>query len=282
MNKKTIILLSAKRGGTTAIFKMFQKHPDVGVCHIDQNIHLWEGNFWNLAAKAIDGDPQPFLNRFVLKEKSHPFLKIPDKFTEESAFELWDSILEKLGPVVFDKSPQYLGDQRAFDLLKKYMDTGADVRLFAFIRDPKDTITSQYELWNKHVENDSPKRRGKLWMEKYSHLERLQDSFGYIPLFRYEDFCRTPAVYAPILFKHCGVENISETYEHIKPINVGRYFRSLNKDIRNWEFSEEFKDFIKKYGYSANEHKDEKVKFTEYLKFFYKKVKNRISPYKVN
>jgi len=33
MAKKTILMLSAKRCGSTAVFKMFQKHPEVGVCY---------------------------------------------------------------------------------------------------------------------------------------------------------------------------------------------------------------------------------------------------------
>ena len=52
--KRTIIMLSAKRSGSSAVFKIFQKHPDTGVCHVNQGIHYWEANFWNLAAEAID------------------------------------------------------------------------------------------------------------------------------------------------------------------------------------------------------------------------------------
>ena len=56
MTTKTILMLSAKRCGSTAVFKMFQNHPDVGVCYYDKNIDNWEPNFWNLAAEAINGN----------------------------------------------------------------------------------------------------------------------------------------------------------------------------------------------------------------------------------
>ena len=108
--RKTIVMLSAKRCGSTAVFRMFQRHPDIGVCHVDQNITAWEPNFWNLAVAAIEGNPTKFIHRF---SESHPFLRIPYRFSEDAVFRLWDDILETLGPAVFDKSPQYLGNRKA-------------------------------------------------------------------------------------------------------------------------------------------------------------------------
>ena len=242
-------MLSAKRCGSTAMFKVFQKHPETGVCHIDKDIDNWEPNFWNMGAEAIQGSPKRFVDRF---RKSHPFLDIPDTFTEESLFRLWDTILARLGPVVFDKSPQYLGSSHALELMMKYREHGNDVRLFALIRDPRDAITSQYELWNSVVENDSPKRRELLWLEKYNNLEKLQ-KHAHIPLFRYEDFSCAPSCYAPMLFHHCDCANIPETYKHIRPTSIGRYFESTNPEIRAWKFGKEFTLHLKKYGYDLAE-----------------------------
>ena len=248
MQRRTIIMLSAKRCGSTAIFRMFQKHPEVGVCHVDQHMKNWEPNFWNLGAKAVDGCPEKFLSRFG---ESHPFLHFPEKFTEESLFRLWDDILEELGPVVFDKSPQYLGDKRAFALLKRYMDKDNDVRLFALIRDPRDAITSQYERWKGLVEDDSPKRREMDWLEKYRHLEELQRELAGIPLFQYEDFSSAPSCYAPILLRHCGCSVVPQSYDHIKPTSIGRYSASILPAIRRWRFDEEFKRHLENYGYRS-------------------------------
>ena len=245
MTRKTIIMLSAKRCGSTAIFRMFQKHPEVGVCHVDSNIDNWEPNFWNLGAEAIAGFPDGFISRF---SESHPFIRFPNKFTEASLFRLWDDILEELGPVVFDKSPKYLGNKAAFELLYKYIMQGNDVRLFAFIRDPRDAISSQYTLWSSFVKGDSPKRRELAWLEQYNHLATLQKDFN-IPLFRYEDFCVAPSCYAYNLFQHCGCAFISETFEHIKPTSVGRYSRSTLPSLKAWKFSVDFTEHIKIYGY---------------------------------
>lgn len=239
-------MLSAKRCGSTAIFKMFQQHPDVGVCHVNQDINNWEPNFWNLGARAIDGFPDDFISRF---KESHPFLSMPDQWTEETLFQLWDTILEKQGPVIFDKSPQYLGNVRVFELLKKYSQQGNDVRFFAVIRDPRDAISSQYELWKSYLKDDSPSKREIAWLKKYHHLEQLQQTFAYIPLFRYEDFSVAPICYGSILLDHCGCSQIVESYQHIRPTSIGRYSASISPKIRFWHFSQEFKEHLKKYGY---------------------------------
>lgn len=248
MSKRTIILLSAKRCGSTAIFKMFQKHPEVGVCHIDNSIDNWEPNFWNYAADAIEGNPEKFIERF---QKSHPFLELPDKFTEDAVFKLWDNIISVQGPVIFDKSPQYLNDDRVFVLLKEYMRRGNDVRFFSMIRDPRDAITSQFELWHDLVDKDSPERRENVWLQQYQRLEKLQSNLAYIPLFRYEDLTSAPSCYLPMVFKHCGISHLPESYNHLKPTSVGRYLKSAQSSIKEWKFSDAFKFHLRKYGYSA-------------------------------
>ena len=235
-------MLSAKRSGSTAIYKMFQNHPDVGVCHHNQEEPNWEPQFWSLGAKAVKGAPEEFISRF---KQSHPFLKLPDTFNEQSLFKLWDDILDKLGPVIFDKSPQYLGDEDAMELLRKYMKQGNDVRIFAFIRDPRDTVASQHSLWG-----GDPKTRELAWLKQYKHLEELQKNLARIPLFKYEDFAHKPSYYAPILFKHCGCRDIPKTYKHIKPTSIGRYSTS-GQEIKDWKFSEELKLYLKKYGYTS-------------------------------
>lgn len=245
--KKTIVMLSAKRCGSTAVFRMFQKHPDVNVCHVNQDIDNWEPNFWNLAAKGIEGNKDEFIKRF---SDSHPFLDIPEIFTEESVFEMWDQILDRLGPIIFDKTPNYLGDEKAIDLLYKYKERGNDVRIFAVIRDPRDVITSQYELWNNVVNDDSPKKREDNWLKKYGHLERLRSQSKTIPLFKYEHFASTPVCYAAMMFYFCGLEDCPQSYSHIKPTSVNRYKASISPAIRKWKMSSAFKEHLEKYGYN--------------------------------
>ncbi len=247
MKRKTIIMLSAKRCGSTAVFRMFQAHPGVRVCHHNQTIPNWEPNFWNLAVRALDGEWEPFTARV---RAICPDLPIPDSLTETAVFDLWREIVSRLGPVLFDKSPQYLGNRAAMELLKAFIQQGDDVRLFAFIRDPRDAITSQFELWGGRVADDSPSRRERAWLAKYDHLAELQQELD-IPVFRYEDFAAASACYAPMLFAHCGVAHVPESYAHIRPTSVGRYYASAYWPIRRWRFSEPFQHHLREYGYEA-------------------------------
>ncbi len=192
---------------------------------------------------GFDGNSQSFIERF---KQSHPFLKMPEVFTEESVFELWRQILEVQGPIVFDKSTQYLGNLKALELIYKFKRRGNDVRLFAFIRDARDSITSRYTLWKEA----SPKKLEIIWLEKYEHLEQLQTAYEYVPLFRYEDFSEAPHCYAPMIFDLCGVSHIDSTYDHITPTHVGRYSVSMNIEMRKWKMSPQFKQHLIKYGYS--------------------------------
>ena len=68
MNNKIIIMLSAKRCGSTAIFNLFQKHPNVKILHKNQNIDNWEPQFWLYAHKALSGkinDVNQFNERLI-------------------------------------------------------------------------------------------------------------------------------------------------------------------------------------------------------------------------
>jgi len=177
MEKRTIILLSAPRCGSTAVFRIFQKHPDVGICNENPCIFNCEPHFWSLAEKAIAGNPEK-LNKKL--SKILPTITLPDTYTVETVFALWESILEAQGPIVFDKSPYYLGNRNAMSLLHKYIQLGNDVRIFAIIRNPGDAITSQYELWASQFKIASPETRARIWLDQYTHLEELQKEFGHI------------------------------------------------------------------------------------------------------
>lgn len=223
---------------------MFQKHPDVGVAHLDQHIDNWEPTFWDFAARALKGDRGPFVSRLA---KGHPYVKIPALIDKETVFQIWNEILEKLGPTVFDKSPRYLQTIDALDLMGEYKRLGNDVRVFAFLRDGRDAITSQYTLWRQ----STPKHREIAWLKAYDNLELARQRLGFIPLFRYEDFAEAPTCYAPMILNHCGVSNVPQSFDHIKPVSVGRYSASLNPGILKWRMSEEFLHHLQSYGYKV-------------------------------
>ncbi len=222
----------------------------MGICNANQSVANCEPHFWNTAVKAIAGNPEGLLKKMRI---TLPHISLPDEYTEESMFKLWDSILEIQGPVVFDKSPYYLDNREAMNLLYTYMQKGNDVRIFAMIRDPRDAITSQYELFTSQYKGPSPENHEELWIKRYAHLEGIKKKIGYVPVFRYEDLAAAPSCYAPIIFNYCGIRHLPYTYDHIRPTSVGRKTTSLFSRVRRWKMSKEFKEHLVAYGYLDKE-----------------------------
>ncbi len=244
-SRRTIVLLSAKRTGSTAVFRMFQKHPQVGVCHVRQDIAQWEPNFWNLAAMAIAGDPEPFERRFA---DSLPFLEGRAPRDAQEAFALWERVLDELGPIVFDKSPKYLHSPEGLQLLEQYMDMGADVRLLGLVRDAREAIASQFLSWGHLVENDSLQNRERLWLEHYTRLEDLQRRRR-AAVFRLEDLSRAPACYAVMMLHLCGLEDAPQAWAHFGADRVTRRFAADEPTLRGWTPSPALRRHLQRYGY---------------------------------
>jgi len=238
-------MLSAKRVGSTAVMRMMRKHPGVGITHPDPEIGVWEPNWWNMAADAIAGKDE----RFYERNAEHlPFLEIPQPLTEEAAFDLWDQVIDRFGPVVFDKSPQYLDHRPGIELLQRYIERGNDVRLFGFVRDPRDAITSQWVHWRKVHPEGTIAVRTKAWLKKYRHLDELQQTLGPIPVFRYEDFAAAPDCYAPMLLRHVGLKVVPDCWSHIRPVSVGRHRRLAPWRKGPWR-DPLFRAHLRRHGY---------------------------------
>jgi len=271
MHKRTIILLSAKRTGSTAVFRAFQKHPEVGIPHIDPEVNNWEPNFWNKAAQAIDGNADDFNWRM---ERMLPDYSPKHSYSKADVFSLWDSIIQHYGPIVFDKSPQYLGNNKAMDLLKEYMNRGNDVRFVGLIRHPLDAISSQHTLWGKHNENVGPGEREQQWLKKYSHLEHIQQKWFFFPIFRYEDIAEAPRVYFPLIYHYCGIRDAKETTAHIRPVNTGRHRIKVDKQLRKWHPGQKMQAHLKDYGYGNNQHQKKSISLKQKLVLLYNQLRN--------
>lgn len=283
--RKTIILLSSKRSGSTAIFKCFQKHSKVKIPHYNQKIENWEIQYWSLASLALKGNLNPFKKRMSV---SFPKLNIDfnKNITEKFFFDLWNQILDNNGGIVFDKSPQYLGDFKAMNLLKKFIINGNNVKIFALIRDPKDVITSQFELWKEYTLNDSLEKREKFLLKQYQHLEKLQKENN-IPLYYYEKLSRDPVKYMTEIYNHCELPIENNTWSHLKPVSIGRYSTSVLINKKKWQFSDKFKEFLTKYNYLEEQlNYKQKIFFKilriilEFKRLIPLKIKKKLKNYK--
>lgn len=263
---RTIICFGAPRSGTTAMGHVFLRRPDVGICHPDQTREAWEPNFWHFAAAALENDEskldghnrtigatplQQFVDRMRLMA---PGVTVPLPLTEEGVFDLWDAILDKYGPIVFDKSPNYLGSELGMDLIRRYIDRGRDVRTFALVRDPRDAIASQYELWRDIQPERTPEVRERMWVDYYERLARFRAAIGEerCPIVRYEEFSSAPKHWLPLILSHCGLEDHPKSYAHIRRTSVGRYHWSRNPSIRKWKPGERIKTMAATFDYDLD------------------------------
>ncbi len=276
--KQITIMLSAKRCGSTAIFNLFQKHPDVKILNVDQEIINWEPQFWLYALKAIAGDPQDIKNFNDRLKNTLGFedSSIEQEYNEDLIFKIFDKILEKFGPNIFDKSPQYLNSRDALNLLSKYQKMRTDVKIviFAFIRHPLDAITSQHELWKQYTKEKSLAEREKNWLANYKNLEELQKIMK-IKLYKYEEFCSDPKKNTEDLMNYCGLRNMDFLSSHLKTISLGRYFVTPLKSIKNWKISNELKLHMKKYGYNMS---NDEISLFQKIKIFLSSIKRIIVP----
>ena len=293
--KRTIICLATKRSGTTALHRLFSAHPEAGICYPDQSVANWEPHFWNFAAAALKDDYSQLVGKSEgrgltphqqFSERMKEILPdaiIPDCLTEKAVFELWDAVIECYGPVVFDKTPNYLGSKDGLELLLKYRNNGNDVRIFGLVRDPRDVISSQNALWKELAPNRHPEVCERAWVKAYQHFEWVREQVGdaNCPLFRYEEFSANPEKWAPELLVYCGLSVLVHSYAHVRPVSVGRFFIDGDNEIQRWNPGPEMGDIATGYGYDFDQAPGKlwraKAAFKELLRNPIKRSKRLVS-----
>lgn len=225
---KTIILLSDFRSGSTACLHSIIKHPLINVPHV-HNFYTyrlgrprdWEMAYWSTGQEAIEGNSKLFIERMTI---SNPFISKKIRwmapYTEEKLFELWDQIVYRYGPIVFEKSPQYLEKWETLDLIIKYANCH-DVRLLAIVRNPSDCIPSQVLKWTDRTEHDFNTIENR-WVTKYKNLQKLQ-SIMPVHLFSYDELVfETKRTFINI-FEFCDLEFCPQSCDNIIPTHHNYY-----------------------------------------------------------
>jgi len=263
-----IICLAAKRSGTSATHRIFVSHPQAKIINPDQDINNNEPNFWNYAMTVLD-DPEQIVDdhdnmvdvkdnltayeRFVLQLGIiAPHISVPAVLTEEIVFDLWDDITNHYGPICFDKSPRYLEDIRTLELIYKYKESGrGEIRFFGIMRAPWDVITSEVQLWEHILAFGTPQYHEQEWLTYYKNFEKVQAKYGVenVPLFYYEQMSNFVDLHLPRLLKHCGLDDIPESYSQFYPVSIGRYYKSPNPRVLAWEPTEELMNFANRHGF---------------------------------
>ena len=257
-NGKCIIILSEKSSGSSACQNLLTKFPEIR--HVSKTSYFEsETLYWTLAASVL-GRPQMKmvdsripLERNAARTALVTLLKdnlddfIPPAGDEELVLEGWRFLCKKYSPIFLEKSPHHLCQWSALELIVDCMRklTDVDFLLIGLVRNPLDTIYSQYNRWRS-----LPEEVQEQWLTAYQNLLRLKDIIGnQLVIVRYEDTVSSDHCLEPV-FKFCGVnaKDADINYLHSNSIQKWR------KDpLFGFSLSSEVVELAQRYGYKRSE-----------------------------
>lgn len=261
MNRnKCVIILSEKSSGSSACLKFLQKEaPLRSVAHTRHNEN--ETLYWVKAASVlqrpqidmVDSEvpiPEPRARRelHAMISQNVPGYALPAS-DEELVHDGWRALCEAHGPYFLEKSPHHLCQWSAIELILETVrrHPHIDFLIIGLVRNPMDTIFSQFDRWRSE-----PEAVEKQWRVAYENLLRLQqtESNAQIELLRYEDMVSKPATALSGIFEFCGVKSSLKNPRYLHSQSVQRWrqkfwfgFRLAPETIR----------IAEQFGYAAAE-----------------------------
>ena len=198
---QTVLLLSDKSSGSTALQTEILRHPDVrAVGYTMHNDH--ETLFWIKAAVLLGQPPVDFVegrlpirpqearrDLAALLRENVPGWEEPSG-DEALVFSGWRALCEAHAPVFFEKSPHHLGSWAATALLLRYaLATDHDVRIIGLVRNP---LAVLYSAWTRWL--TPPRERQAVWLRTYRNLLAVEALLGpqRVRVVRYENLISEP------------------------------------------------------------------------------------------
>jgi hypothetical protein len=198
---QTVLLLSDKSSGSTALQYELLKHPRVqAVGYTMHNDH--ETLFWVKAAVLLGQEQVDFVEgRFPIRPAEarrdlHALLRenvpgwAPPPSDQALVFDGWRALCESHAPVFFEKSPHHLNNWAATALLLRYaLTTDHDVRIVGLVRNP---LAVLYSAWTRWL--TPPRQRQAYWLRTYRNLLAVEALVGSdrVHIVRYEDLIAEP------------------------------------------------------------------------------------------
>ena len=257
-NEKSIIILSEKSSGSSAcqnLLVQFANIENVSKTRHNENETL----YWTKAASILGKsqlkmvDSEVPIEREKAKAELISLLKdnlddyIPPVKDEELIMEGWRLLCKKHSPIFLEKSPHHLCQWSAIELIieciRKINDV--DFLLIGLVRNPMDTIYSQYKRWKS-----PPEKVQEQWLVAYQNLLRLKEIVGdQLVIVRYEDMV-TSLEYLEPAFNFCEVtvRTADKTYLHQKSLQKWK-----NDVFFGFSLSDETIELAEKYGYQRDE-----------------------------
>lgn len=257
-NLKNIIILSEKSSGSSACQNLLAKFADIH--HVSKTRHFENETLYWTKAASILGKPQLKMVDSEVPigtEKARTDLislltdnlddyQPPDD-DQELITQGWRRLCKHYSPIFLEKSPHHLCQWSAIELIIEHIQSIDDVDflLIGLIRNPMDTIYSQYKRWKS-----PPEKVEKQWVVAYQNLLRLKSLIGTpLVIIRYEDMVSSLKHLEPV-FRFCGVTaSYGDTqYLHQKSLHKWR-----SDALYGFSLSNETIALAEKYGYRREE-----------------------------
>lgn len=156
----------------------------------------------------------------------------------------WTLLCQKHSPVFLEKSPHHLCQRSALELIWEYIcgSDEVDTLLIGLVRNPMDTLYSQYREWKS-----SPEDVEKQWIRAYRNLLEFKKIAGdRLVLIRYEDMVSSLKCFQPV-FKFCDIKTseADNNYLHRKSLQKWK-----NDRLYGFTLSEEAAELAAQFGYT--------------------------------
>jgi sulfotransferase family protein len=281
-NSKCIILLSEKSSGSSACQNLLSRFTEINTVKTTRHFRN-ETLYWTKAASILRRPQLKMIDSEVpIKyEKAKQDLQtllstniegyIPPKNERELIFKGWEELCKKFRPIFLEKSPHHLYQWSALELILECINEmkKTDFILIGLIRNPLDTIYSQFSRWRSR-----PEELQNQWYVAYNNLLKLKKiSNERLVIIRYEDMV-TSLNALKTVFEFCDikVKDADQNYLHQKSI------LKWKKDSNfGFELSEPVRELAKMYGYKSEDLTNRKYAtwpiYRETTRMFYHCIK---------
>ncbi|MAE35883.1 MULTISPECIES: sulfotransferase [Thalassolituus] len=208
---KCIILLSEKSSGSSIVQKFVTKYTHAKLL---PNTRHYENEtlYWTKAASLLGLEQHDMVDSEVPLSREYgksELIKLlrdnlpgynPPEDEKELVHNGWSMLCKQYTPVLFEKSPHHLCQKAALDLICEQIERDKDNEylIIGLIRNPMDTIYSQYDRWCS-----PPALVESQWLKAYTNLLELKKKLGnQMITVRYEDIAADNSTIQPII-KFC-------------------------------------------------------------------------------
>lgn len=257
---KSIIILSEKSSGSSACQNLLAKY--VNMQHVSSTRHGENETLYWVKAASILKKPQlkmvdsevPIEHEkaradliSLLRENMIEYTPAEEEDDQKYLMEGWKLLCKKYSPIFLEKSPHHLCQWSAIELMIECSHTLNDVDFLfiGLIRNPMDTLYSQYSRWKY-----PPEKVQEQWLIAYKNLLKLKDIVGNkLVIVRYEDMVSSLEYLDPVFnFCEVSVSSSAKTYLHEKSLQKWK-----NDLLFGFSLSEEVIQLAEVFGYQRKD-----------------------------